>query len=136
MFLSSSRDHHCRRHHHHHHHHPTWHKWHSNVIFFWEQQINHLYTRLHMFFFQKIQNSKRVCLFSNIIVQGTIFSRISTPTFFVDRFSSKVPVNDTWSRTIRHRPRLGDSHDVASPQRCCRLCQQEPRQVGRMASMM
>ena len=38
-----------------------------------------------------------------------------------------VPVNDTWSRTIRHRPRLGDSHDVASPQRCCRLCQQEPR---------
>eukprot|EP00913_Durusdinium_trenchii_P021193 g19909.t1 len=38
-----------------------------------------------------------------------------------------VPVNDTWTRTVQHQPRAGDSHDVASPQRCCRLCQQEPR---------
>lgn len=38
-----------------------------------------------------------------------------------------VPVNDSWFRTVRHRPNFGDSNDVASPQRCCRLCQQEPR---------
>lgn len=38
-----------------------------------------------------------------------------------------VPVNDSWFRTVRHRPNFGDSNDVASPQRCCHLCQQEPR---------
>jgi len=29
-----------------------------------------------------------------------------------------------WSLVVEHNPQAGDAHDVAAPQRCCRLCQQ------------
>jgi len=38
-----------------------------------------------------------------------------------------VPALGAWSMVLRHRPHMGDDHDVATPQRCCRLCQREPR---------
>jgi len=38
-----------------------------------------------------------------------------------------VPPMGSWSRVISHRPEMGDDFDVAAPQRCCRLCQREPR---------
>ncbi|CAE7443046.1 PEPKR2, partial [Symbiodinium microadriaticum] len=38
-----------------------------------------------------------------------------------------VPPVGSWSRVISHRPEMGDDFDVAAPQRCCRLCQREPR---------
>ena len=40
---------------------------------------------------------------------------------------AEVPPLGSWSRVISHRPHLGDDFDVAAPQRCCRLCQREPR---------
>eukprot|EP00931_Biecheleriopsis_adriatica_P031387 TRINITY_DN1840_c0_g1_i1.p1 TRINITY_DN1840_c0_g1~~TRINITY_DN1840_c0_g1_i1.p1 ORF type:complete len:672 (-),score=126.08 TRINITY_DN1840_c0_g1_i1:42-2006(-) len=33
----------------------------------------------------------------------------------------------TWSHIIGHNPRAGDAFDVASPQRCCRLCQRDSK---------
>jgi len=38
-----------------------------------------------------------------------------------------VPPLGSWSLVISHRPHMGDDFDVAAPQRCCRLCQREPR---------
>ncbi|CAE7921300.1 PEPKR2 [Symbiodinium sp. KB8] len=38
-----------------------------------------------------------------------------------------VPPLGSWSLVISHRPHIGDDFDVAAPQRCCRLCQREPR---------
>ena len=38
-----------------------------------------------------------------------------------------MPPLGSWSLVISHRPHMGDDFDVAAPQRCCRLCQREPR---------
>ena len=47
--------------------------------------------------------------------------------------ATQVPPAGSWSLVITHRPHMGDDFDVAAPQRCCRLCQREPRWVGRLA---
>ncbi|CAJ1448192.1 unnamed protein product [Effrenium voratum] len=38
-----------------------------------------------------------------------------------------VPAEGSFLRVVKHKPHRGDSLDVAAPQRCCRLCQQDPR---------